>query len=347
MGGRESGPNYGVRELASDLAKGRVAPAYLVLGEEDGLRERARHALESLVPEDARGMDLEVLEGSSSETDWSVVSAAVRTMPWIAPRRVVVVLRAEELTGEPADLMAWLEDPSDRVVLGLLSPKVDRRTNPWRSMGGSCRLVACEPLGEQGLHVEARELLRRRGIQVSPQVIHRIVELVGADVQRLESEVEKLSLLAGDEAHLDEEEVDALLGRSRERAIWDFTNALARGDREAALGILDEMLEDGASELYLVAMAAWNTRRLLTGLDLVGRGRSRGEAATEVKAWGPSRDAFVSGLGTWSRDRLRGTLRALAALDRDLKSSALPGRLLLERFVLESVRGARPRRRRG
>ena len=46
-------------------------------------------------------------------------------------------------------------------------------------------------------------------------------------------------------------------GRSRERAIWDFTDALARRDGRAALKILAEMLEDGASEHYLVAMAAF------------------------------------------------------------------------------------------
>jgi len=86
-----------------------------------------------------------------------------------------------------------------------------------------------------------------------------------------------------------------------------------------------------------VAMAAWSTRRLLTGKAMVERGASPGDAAREVRAWGAGERAFLSGLRAWDRPRLCSTLRRLAALDRELKSSALPARLLLERFVLEST----------
>jgi len=164
-----------------------------------------------------------------------------------------------------------------------------------------------------------------------------VVEKTGPDLARLESEVEKLCLLAGEGGALDVEAVEALLGRSRERAVWDFTGALARRDRAGALAVLGEMLEDGASEHYLVAMAAWNTRRLLTGKAMTERGASPGEAAREVRAWGAGERAYLNALRLWDRGRLRATLRRLAALDRELKSSALPERLLLERFVLEAT----------
>lgn len=328
---------YGPDVLARDLAAGKSEGAYLVTGEEEALRTRARRCLESLVPEDARGMDFELMDGSAADSDWAAVASAARTLPWTSPHRLVVVDRAEDLSGDAHDLLRYLADPSERVVLALFARKVDRRTRPWKDLVKLCREVTCEPLDEARIASEARRLFDGAGVRVERGVLARLLERVGPDLARVESEVEKLCLLAGEGGTVRDGDVESLLGRSREREVWDFTDALARVDRTAALRVMAEMQEDGASSHYLVAMAAWNTRRLLTGMDLVSQGSPPAEAARAVKAWGEGRKAFLRGLREWDRTRLRNTLRKLAALDRTLKSSPLPERLLIEEFVLDAT----------
>lgn len=279
QGGKGAG--IGLGALLRDLEADRVRPAYLAVGEEAGIRSRVRRALEGLVPEEGLGMDSEVLDAGSSEVDWGVVAAATRTLPWTSPYRLVLVDgveqlggKAEDIEGGGEDLLRYLADPSDRVVLGLLGGKVDTRQKMWKELSKLCTRVACEPLRDDQARDEARRLFKLSGIRPGRGVPERVVEKTGPDLARLESEVEKLCLLAGEGGALDVEAVEALLGRSRERAVWDFTGALARRDRAGALAVLGEMLEDGASEHYLVAMAAWNTRRLLTGKAMTERGAS-------------------------------------------------------------------------
>jgi len=338
------GAGIGLGALLRDLEAGRVRPAYLAVGEEGGIRARVRRALEGLVPEEAQGMDSQALDAGAADVDWSVVAAATRTFPWTSPYRLVLVDhvdqlggKAEDIEGGGEDLLRYLADPSDRAVLGRLGGKVDTRQKMWKELSKLCTKVICNPLRDDQARDEARRLFKQFGVRPGEGVPELVVEKTGSDLARLESEVEKLCLLAGEGGALDVEAVEALLGRSRERAVWDFTDALARRDRAGALRVLGEMLEDGASEHYLVAMAAWSTRRLLTGKAMVERGASPGDAAREVRAWGAGERAFLSGLRAWDRARLCSTLRRLAALDRELKSSALPARLLLERFVLEST----------
>jgi DNA polymerase-3 subunit delta len=320
------------------VRKGEVAPAYLVAGEEDALRERSVRALEGLVAEEDRELDLERIDGRGA--DWGRVVAAARTLPWQSPRRVVTVSAAQRVAGEPEGLLEYLDDPSPRSVLVLEARAVDGRRNPWKGIGTRCVLVECKPLSDAELEGEAAAALRDRNVKATRPVVRRIIELVGQDLSRLQSEVEKLALVA-EGGTLTQDDVEALVGRSRERAVWDFTDALALRDGDRALLVLDEMLEDGASEHYLVAMAEWSFRNLLAGKDLVARGRSPRQAAGELNVRGPGAQRLADGLGRYEQAALRDTFHRLAALDRSLKSSRLPARVHLERFVFEVCRPAR------
>jgi DNA polymerase-3 subunit delta len=228
-----------------------------------------------------------------------------------------------------------LEDPSDRTVVALETASVDKRRNPWKALLGLCPLVACDALKEGDLQMEAESFLRARGVKASRDVVRRIVEMAGADLARLLSELEKLTLAAeGD--RIEGTDAESLLWRSRERAIWDLTDALAARDRSRAMHVLDEMLEDGANEHYLVAMAEWSFRNLLAGADLVERGRNPRQAAQILNVRGPGVERFQSALRRYDRSSLRTIIHRMAALDRNLKSSRVPARLHLERFVIEA-----------
>jgi len=338
-------------QLAQDLARGRIAPLYLVLGLEDALRERAVRSLEELVAAEDRELDLEKLDGRA--TGWGRAVAAARTLPWKAARRVVVVSGADRLSGDPEAVVQYAAEPSPRSVLVLEAravggpkregegPPEEKRKGPWKVLEARAVTVACEPLGDAALEREASELLRSFKVKASPEVVRRVVQLVGQDLALLQAEVGKLVLLAQD-GTLRLEDVEALIGRSREHAIWDFTDALAQRDRDRALRVLGEMLEDGANENYLVAMAEWSFRNLLAGADLAARGRTPQEAAVAVGLRGLGATRLVDGLKRYKGAALRRTLRKLAALDRAVKSSRLPARVHLERFVLEVCGAAAP-----
>ena len=71
------------------------------------------------------------------------------------------------------------------------------------------------------------------------------MELLGADVARIATEIEKLSLYAGTERRITEEDIFSLAPSAKASTIFALVNALGRNDRTASLESLDVLVREG------------------------------------------------------------------------------------------------------
>ena len=83
------------RDLAPTLKRGTVAPVYLVIGDDDAGKDEVVASLTSLVEEDLRGFNVERFTAGDARPDDVVF--AVRTLPMLGERRVVVFAHIERL----------------------------------------------------------------------------------------------------------------------------------------------------------------------------------------------------------------------------------------------------------
>src|SRR5580765_6748777 len=101
--------------LRRELAAGEIAAVYLVHGEEAFLKEQAaaeirRSVLGEGSAEEA-AWNLTILEAASSSL--VEILDAARTLPMLAPRRLVLVKEAEKLReGDVESLKDYLKDPA-------------------------------------------------------------------------------------------------------------------------------------------------------------------------------------------------------------------------------------------
>ena len=66
-------------------------------------------------------------------------------------------------------------------------------------------------------------------------------------VATMANELEKLSLYVGNERAVRAEDLELLIPEARRRGVFEFSDALAHGDRVRALDILDTLAETGVS----------------------------------------------------------------------------------------------------
>ena len=91
----------------------------------------------------------------------------------------------------------------------------------------------------------AEELARERGLKIGGGELDALVELLGADVARIASEIEKLSLYAGTERRITEEDIFSLAPSAKASTIFALVNALGRNDRTGSLESLDVLVREG------------------------------------------------------------------------------------------------------
>jgi len=332
---------FSYSDLESRLDE-KVEPVYLLLGDQDLLRELAASKLQSAVLGEAPSpFNFERFDGESGDASRIVMSANM--MPLLGGRRLILVKRASRLIESEASLQAYVENPNPATVLVLdLDKKPDGRRKGWKDIEKSAVVVVCDAPDPWELSDWVAEEGRARGLKLGREEIRYLVTEVGSDLRRLSNELEKLSLYASGD-RLDLKTMAEVFGRGRAQSVFKFTDAVASGDAGSALRQLGRLLEEGEPPLRILALLDRLVGQLRIAKDAQASGRKDSSLAGLLGAPPSAAKAIGESARRLSREFLRRAVDALADTDRLLKSSRLPHRVVMEGLVLELARGAKQR----
>jgi DNA polymerase III subunit delta len=255
----------------------------------------------------------------------------------------VVVRGAEALKGEGAEMTAYLDDPPPGVVLVLVAAKADKRKPVWKAVVDRASVVMAEPMKEGQLRRYVADEVRRRKLAVSQDGVAELVERVGPDLRRLMGELEKLEAFAAGGGTLTADDVAAVLGKGRAQPLYRLGDAFAARKAAEALGLMEELLEEGEEALRILGTLHRSLRQVRGALGLKAARASRDQMLNALKLNGPfafKLTSLLEAAEAWSDAELAGAMAALERADARVKSGAEP-RSSLATAVLEACRGAK------
>ena len=308
-------------------AKSSPPPVVVIFGaEEHGKSVALRATLNELLPPEVeRALALSEYDGERAEDDGGPSLAAVmddlRTAPFLADRRVVVVREADKFVTaarEPLEAYAQAPAPTATLILCLKSfPKTTRLYKSVDASGG--RLIECRALNQRGLIDFVIAEARARGKALDASVAESLVALVGPEQGALAGEVEKLALFAADARAITREHVAALVGLSREERIFAVLDAAALGQTERALELWRNTLAtDPAAAFKATGGVAFVLRRWLAAHEMRAAGEPVHEIAPRVMMWRRAAE-LQRLLDRLPAARLKRMLARLAELDAQAK----------------------------
>lgn len=333
-------------DVRKAIESGRLDPVYLLVGDDAEGKAPLVAAFESVVEEGLRAFNYERFYADEAGTDVADVVAAARTLPMMASRRVVIVLRAEALfrpkgraavaaddeetdgavAGDAAavatgPLEEYLAAPSRETCLVFVAADVNRTLRQTKLLLKQAATVefwglkadrdakgpaAVREAFERGAQLIVASL-KEAGLGIERAAIGALLEHAGTDVATLRNVVEQLAIYAEGRAKVTLQDVQALARGSALVNDWALTDAVAAGATREALQQLRLQLDADRSPFQILGMLGWWVRERLPGLR-------EGQVPSAVES----------------------VLRA----DLDLKSSADP-EIVLERCVVELCGGGR------
>ena len=306
-------------------------PIYLLIGEDEVEKSALAAQFGDLVDEGLRAFNVERIHAG----DWTTgdklsdgiggLIAAARTLPMMAPRRVVVVLQAEAIIAPKRESEAatraldafedLLKAPEKETALVLVASSVDRRTRFFKLLQKTATIVECGVIADQA---DAERWIRNRvaaaGTEIDPAAARALAQRAGPDLKRLRSEVDRLLLYALGQKKISVDDARAVAGPAALQDDWAMANAIEAGQPGEALRQLALTLDAGAAPEMVLGQLGWLVRAQFPNLAPAGVG--------------PGVDA-------------------LFRTDADLKRSAGDPRVLLERLVVELCGARRGGRRPG
>jgi DNA polymerase-3 subunit delta len=326
------------QSLEQQIASGRFEPAYLLVGPDDVLKAKLVTQLVESIEEDLRPFTVDKLfppdhREEARKQFWTVLQLA-RTLPMMAPRRVIVVAQAEKLmqvfkaaddeAPEPAGdapagrkgrrvvqkaageaeleaLEEYLANPSPDVVLVFVAGEgLNRSLKAVKLLEKLATVVDCDPLPEAGDAIAwVKAEAAGEGVRVEAGAARLLATLAGGDITRLRAEFERAVLFASGDGIITEAAVREVASAPTTQSPWAMTNAIERGATGDALRELALKIDAGEYPPMILGQVRW----------------------------------FVA--NRLAPRRVPAAVDALFRTDLALKSSGGDPRVLLERLVVE------------
>ena len=102
---------------------------------------------------------------------------------------------------------------------------------------------------------------------IEPQAAVLLLEKVGTDLHQLQMEMNKLSLYVGKKPKMEVADVKELLYSTRSHSVFELTAAIGNRKKAEALTLLDHLLLEGESEIFIFSMVVRFLRHLWKALE--------------------------------------------------------------------------------
>jgi DNA polymerase III subunit delta len=249
------------------------------------------------------------------------------TAPFFAEYKVAILRNPIFLTGEKTKrdytefvdkLMHYLENENKTTILIIYSlyEKLDDRKNIVKKLKKEYKFIS---LGAPNT-IEMGNIIKRQVNKVNASIedkaIERLIELVGADLVNINSEVEKLVLYKPDET-ITKKDVEEFVVYNSESTIFDLSDTILSRNGTRSLELYDELIKSGMETVVLTNILANQIRIALLSQIYQEQGLQQAAIAKKLKVH-PYRVRLSLKL-KYSAENLKEILVKLAALDYNIK----------------------------
>lgn len=195
--------------------------------------------------------------------------------------------------------------------------------------------------------------------KIVPRALELLLERVGFHPVAVVRETEKLAIYAGDAAIITADDVNAIIGRTREEALYELTEALTGQRLDETLIILGRLLGNNIHALAILATLRNHLKKMLLTHAAQGLAQPHYDPGMSFpvfqKRYLPS---LKEGREDWSMlwaghpyglyllfrqtakfggSRLQNSLQEVLAAEYRLKGSTIPPRLILENLLFKLI----------
>jgi len=330
---RETSPE----QLAAGLARGPLAPVYLVAGAEplrvlecaDAIRAAARRQGHA---------EREVFEVEGRDIDWDGLEASLRTPGLFAARRLVEVRLP---TGKPgkqgAEVIAGYcaAPPPDTCLLVTAGEWSRKHGGKWsEAVAAAGQVAVAWPVKPHELEGWLEARLRKRGVRADRDAVRLLVERVEGNLLAAAQEVDKLALVAGD-ATLDAARMQSLVADSARYDVFRLIDSALNGQGAQAVRMLGGLRAEGQAVPALMGMVVMELQRTAALARVKARGGNLGAEFKAQRIWDAKEAAYRRALERHPAARWERFVAMAGEVDRVAKGRGAGDEwLLLERLLL-------------
>jgi DNA polymerase III subunit delta len=280
---------------------------------------------------------------SMSEND---LNNAVNAMPFLAPKRLVLLSNPSGKFNNPATRKKFLEfaekapDSAKLVIHEIIEPKGAEKHWLVKWAEKNKTLVRAQAFFLPKQHDMPGWIIneaKNQGGQIEPPAAARLSEMVGVDTRQAGMELAKLLAYVNWERPVRGSDVEAVCIVTSQQSVFDFVDALSQGNGKVAQKLLHRLLEN-EDAFSLWGMVVRQFRLLIQAREILdGRG-NKDDVARALGVHPFVAEKTTGQAGRFTMESLEGIYRRLLKIDEQVKTSQITLDLALDTLVMELAR---------
>lgn len=223
--------------IARDLKNRIYKPVYYLMGEESYYIDKiSEYIAQTVLTDEEKEFNLTVVYGS--DTDVATIINAAKRYPMMAERQVVIVKEAQQLKNIE-ELVYYVQKPLQSTILVLCHKNgtIDRRKKLAAEVEKVGVLFESKKLKEAQLPGFITSYLKRKSVDIEPKASEMMAEFVGADLNRMAGELDKLVItLPQGVTRVSPEQIELNIGISKDYNNYELRSALVvKEDRKSVV----------------------------------------------------------------------------------------------------------------
>lgn len=218
-------------EIVRDVKNGMYVPIYFLMGEEDYYIDRiSEYIADRVLTEAEKEFNLTILYGA--DTDIATIINSAKRYPMMSKYQIVMVKEAQNLKNLD-ELTYYLQKPlmSTILVFCYKHGVLDRRKKLAAEIEKAGILFESKKLKDAQLSGFISSYLKRKRVDIEPKASEMMAEFVGADLNRMAGELEKLVItLPNGCSRITPEQIERNIGISKDYNNFELRNALITKD---------------------------------------------------------------------------------------------------------------------
>lgn len=304
--------------IKDQIKRHDIGNLYLLYGPEAFLVSLNENRLVKAVLQE--GDEILNLDRISGPCEVQTIKDSVETLPMMAERRVVLIEEAGafEVGSAYAGLEKVLADIPETSLVIFTEKTVDKRSKTYKQMQKSGRIFEMNPLDDRALEKWVGHMIAGAGKSVAREDVRHILELTGADMNRIQTETGKLISYVGQRPRVAREDIDLVVTPSVQASVFRITDLLGSGRGGESYCIYRDLVESRKEKPQdIFNLIASQFRRLYR--TILMESLTDAEVGKEIHAGTYYVPKYRHQAASFGRQYLERMLKELMRLDREVK----------------------------
>lgn len=244
-----------VESLIKDIKNKNYKPIYFLAGDEPFYIDQITNLLEnSILTEEEKGFNQTIVYGQDIEIG-QLISIA-RQYPMGSDKSVVVVKEAQHLSRSIDQLEMYANQVQDSTILVInyKGNTLDKRKKVYKLLNEKGFYFEFKRIYESEIPSWIEQKVSENGFKIEPKAKFLLTEYVGADLSRLNNELEKLFTIAKDDKVITPKLIEDNIGISKDYNVFELRNAIETKNIEKAFKIIKYFEKNPKDNPYVVSI---------------------------------------------------------------------------------------------